>query len=354
MTMDHDVIFEELSGNDGHLGVITLNRPQVLNAINHQMVNDIYAKLTEWSTEKKIKAIIIRAVSGRAFCAGGDIRLTYERAKAKNPAMSEFFRHEYHLNRLIFHYPKPYIALLDGITMGGGVGISINGSHRVATENLLFAMPETGIGFFPDVGGTYFLSRLPHYIGYYLGLTGAKIKTQDAVALKLAQFQIQQAMIPRLIDALAETSLNGNAHEKVTHVINQFHLPITTSSLMQHRIEIESCFNLPTVEEIIFSLQQQKTEFASETLSMLEKKSPTSLKVTLKALQQAHHMEFDACMQQEFRLANYFLNGHDFVEGIRAVIIDKDQNPKWLPSALAEISNQAVMAYFLPIASELL
>src|SRR3989338_2126316 len=198
MSDDQEVLFEEIAGQGGHLGVITLNRPQILNSLNQTMIDAMYAQLNKWAIAPDIKAVVIRAAPGRAFCAGGDLRFTYERFKNKDPLLSTFFRDEYQLNRLIYHFPKPYIALLDGITMGGGVGISIHGSHRVATENLLFAMPETGIGFFPDVGGTYFLPRLPGRIGYYLGLTGARIKTDDCVTLGISQHKVTRDKLSAL------------------------------------------------------------------------------------------------------------------------------------------------------------
>ena len=174
MTND-DVIFTEIKGRLGDIGLITLNRPRALNSLTLEMIKAIHRELLAWRKANHIKAVMINAVPGRAFCAGGDLRLTYERMQAKEAHIAHFFWDEYELNCCIFHYPKPYIALLDGITMGGGVGISIHGSHRVATDKLVFAMPETGIGFFPDVGASYFLPRLPHQFGFYLGLTGARI-----------------------------------------------------------------------------------------------------------------------------------------------------------------------------------
>jgi enoyl-CoA hydratase len=221
-----EVLFDEYEGKDGNLGIITLNRPEVLNSLNHDMIEAMHKQLIQWATAAHIKAVIIKAVPGRAFCAGGDIRLTYDRCKKHDPAAAEFFQDEYQLNRCIFHFPKPYIALLDGITMGGGVGISIHGSHRVATEKLLFSMPETGIGFFPDVGGTYFLPRLPGNTGIYLGLTGARIHSDDCVALGLTQHKVASEQLSQLIAALAQQSFGANANEAVTQVIQQFQMEL--------------------------------------------------------------------------------------------------------------------------------
>src|SRR5579872_925135 len=180
-----EIAFEEISGRDDNLGLITLTRQSVLNALNQKMINAIDQQLKEWENANHIKAVVIRAAPGRAFCAGGDVRSVYDRKLAQDPKIADFFRDEYGMNRRIHHYPKPYIALMDGITMGGGVGISVHASHRVATERLVFAMPETGIGFFPDVGTTYVLPRLPDFIGMYLGLTGARLTLNDCLALGL-------------------------------------------------------------------------------------------------------------------------------------------------------------------------
>ena len=350
----HDeVLFETISGNGGNLGVMTLNRPAVLNSLHHNMVLAMHAQLKVWATDTNIKAVVIRAVEGRAFCAGGDIRSTYDHMRKHDMSIVNFFRDEYQLNRCIYHFPKPYIALLDGITMGGGVGISIHGSHRVATDRLVFAMPETGIGFFPDVGGTYFLPRLPGYTGYYLGLTGARIKIDDCVMLGIMQHKVQQSALPHLLDALTEEKFGNNAHDSVTDIINQFHVPVTIAPLMEYQKLIDECFSLQTMEDILLALQSQSNEFATEAIKSFASKSPTSLKVTLRALQVGRQLDFDACMQQEFRLATRFLLGHDFLEGIRAVIIDKDQTPHWQPANVEEVKNNMVEDYFSPLAKEL-
>jgi enoyl-CoA hydratase/carnithine racemase len=348
-----DILFEEMPGTDGNLGIITLNRPAVLNSLNHDMIVAMHPQLIKWAQSPDIKAVVIRAVEGRAFCAGGDLRLTYDRAKQQNPLMTEFFYDEYHLNRCIYHYSKPYIALLDGITMGGGVGLSIHGSHRVATERLLFAMPETGIGFFPDVGGTYFLPRLSDAAGYYLGLTGARIKADDCTALGLTNHKINHDAIPDLLSALANTAFTSDARASVTDIIASFDTKLAGSPLQDARSEIKNCFTAASVEAIINQLTASTSQVCQEALAALQKKSPTSLKVTLAALNNGRDLDFDACMQQEFRLVSRFLLGHDFIEGIRAVIIDKDQSPVWQPALLAEVSQQTVMDYFAPLKKEL-
>lgn len=353
MTAYNEVLFEEVSGKDGHIGLITLNRPEVLNVLNHAMIHAMHAQLQVWATSAHIKAVIIKAAPGRAFCAGGDIRLTYDRCKARDPLATRFFRDEYHLNRFIFHYPKPYIALLDGITMGGGVGISIHGSHRIVTDRVMFAMPETGIGFFPDVGGTYFLPRLPAHIGFYLGLTGARLASDDCVALGLAQQKLASESLPKLIDALAQHTFSADARQSVTQITEQFKIPVNHSELMEQRADVEACFSANTMEAIYEALQQSNQTVCQNAALTLTKKSPTSLKVTLQALLDGAHLDFDACMRQEYRLSCHFLQEHDFIEGIRAVIIDKDQSPKWRPDRLENVTPRDIEKYFAPLTEEL-
>lgn len=352
MTQDA-VLFDTLAGQGGSLGIISLNRPSVLNSLNQAMVHAMHAKLLEWAADVSIKAVIIRAVEGRAFCAGGDLRLTYERAKHHDAALSSFFYDEYQLNRCIHHYPKPYIALMDGITMGGGVGISIHGTHRVATEKLMFAMPETGIGFFPDVGGTYFLPRLPGKLGYYLGLTGARLRAPDCVALGLTQHYVTSQALQAMITALANTQFGEHATDTVTQVIAEFHAPVPVSPLLASQNTLDSCFTKTTMEGIIAALQASTHQLCQEAATTLLTKSPTSLKVTLSALMRGLSLDFDTCMQQEYRLACHFTEGHDFLEGIRAVIIDKDQLPRWKPTTLAAVSLETVESYFTPTKTEL-
>lgn len=349
-----DILFEELQGAGGNIGLVTLNRPAVLNSLNFDMIAAMHSKLNAWAAATEIKAVVIRAAVGRAFCAGGDIRVVYERARHHNPLMTEFFYHEYNLNRCIHHYPKPYIALLDGITMGGGVGVSIHGSHRVATDKILFAMPETGIGFFPDVGGTYFLPRLPSALGYYLGLTGARLKIDDCMALGIATHHVNQQSFPEILTVLQDTPFQGDAKKFVSDLLAPFSIVINNKTeLLQAQSDLQSCFNGASIETILSALQTSANPICREAAAMLEKKSPTSLKVTLQALNNGKNMNFDACMRQEFRLVTRFLLAHDFIEGIRAAIIDKDQKPIWQPATLTAVSAASVDEYFAPLQREL-
>src|SRR3990167_5250483 len=289
-----EVLFEEKVGKQGSLGIITLNRQDALNALNRSMIQSLDKQLVLWEKADYIKAVVIRAAEGRAFCAGGDIRFTYEQwLQHEEAAVIQLFYDEYRLNRRIFHYPKPFIALLDGITMGGGVGISIHGSHRVATERLVFAMPETGIGFFPDVGGSYFLPRLPGKIGYYLGLVGLRINYSDCCAIGLTQYLVSRDALKTIISTLAETAFGHDADASVTTVLNQFNLATPPTTLSQARTNIDACFSHRTVEEIVYALESCTDAWGSDVAATLRKKSPTSLKVTLRQLHEGANLHFD-------------------------------------------------------------
>lgn len=349
-----EILFEELKGKSHSIGLITLNRPHVLNSLNHSMIRQLYSQLQTWEGAAHIQAVVIRAAEGRAFCAGGDIRSIYEIMKINDPSAIDFFHDEYQLNRKIYHYPKPYIALLNGITMGGGVGISLHGSHCIATDKLSFAMPETGIGFFPDVGGTYFLPRVASSIGYYLGLTGVKITSDDCVHLGLVNQKVSEESLAEIIQELTHQSFSEDAYSSVSRIIEQFRVAAKPSFLIDHEKEISHCFHADSMEEIIQSLQNSDNYFCNNIIDVLSKKSPSSLKITLRALKEGARLDFDHCMNQEYRLVYRFLKSHDFREGIRALIIEKDQRPKWQPESLSAVDHQMVDAYFAPLEAELI
>ncbi len=348
MQQKPDIIFEEIPGREGNLGLITLNRPEVLNALNHNMFLMLDRQLTEWAVNDAIKAVVIRAAEGRAFCAGGDIRYAYERGLAKDPTLPNFFRDEYRVDQQIYHYPKPYIALLDGITMGGGVGISIHGSHRVATPRFIFAMPETSIGFFPDVGATYFLPRLPGKIGTYLALTGTRVSHSDSFALGIVNHVVASESFPDILQLLADTPLHLHTDATITDLINQFSMPVEKATVMDHLVEIDTCFSKSTMDDVMSALEHYPSAWCEQVVSVLSTKSPTSLKVTLRQMQEGVKMNFDECMQLELQLTKHFLHSHDFFEGVRAVIIDKDQSPKWKPAKLEEVTAADIEKFFMP------
>lgn len=343
--MSNEVIFNEKN----QIGFITLNRPQALHALTPQMILAIYKKLLFWLTQSHIKAIVIEGAGEKAFCAGGDLRLIYQARHDDKKYIHDFFVTEYKLNHLIYHYPKPYIALLDGITMGGGVGVSIYGSHRIATERFIFAMPETTIGLFPDVGASFFLPRCPGQAGIYLGLTGVSIKAADAFHLKLINHYVPSAKIPELIDKLINTHFSDNPGDDITNLLQNFNTDPGFAKLEKHRPHIDLCFGHQLVEKIIDELNKHNTPWCQETLAILNSKSPISLKVTLKALRHGALIDFDQCLKTDYCLMTHFVTNHDFYEGIRAVIIDKDKRPKWQPAKLSDLSLEEVEKYFVPL-----
>ncbi len=350
MTTNHDIIFEEISGNGGSVGLITLNRPKSLNALTHAMCLALDSKLAYWQDSKHIKAVIIRGAGEKAFCAGGDIRHIYQKGKEHGiEEARQFFHDEYRMNHRIHNFTKPYIALLDGITMGGGVGVSIHGSHRVATERFLFAMPETAIGFFPDVGGSYFLSRLAGELGIYLGLTGTRLNASDAMFAGLINEFTSSVHVHEIIDAIAGTNFSEEAKERVTHILHEFSVKTELSELATHSHQIDEFFSADTVEAIITRLEQDNKPWSQKALSQLKTKSPTSMKITLRQIREGVALNFDSCMQMEYRLCQRILAAHDFYEGVRAVLLDKDNTPIWQPATLAEVDEATIDSYFQPL-----
>jgi len=335
----------------GAAGVITLDRPQALNAVTHDMVRALAATLARWRDDAAVSRVVITAAGGRAFSAGGDIRALYELGIAgRQDEALGFWRDEYPLNALIKTYPKPYIAIIDGIVMGGGVGISLHGSHRVAGDGFRFAMPEVGIGFFPDVGATFMLPRLPGEIGTYLALTGERLNGDEAVAIGLATHRVPSARLPELLDALShgrpvETTLQG------------FAAPAGTAAILARRGMIDRAFAPSGVEDIIAALDREATpggpdaDWAARIAATIRTKSPLSLKIALAQMRRGPRLTFAGCMRTEFRIVSRIVHGHDFYEGVRAVIIDKDNAPRWRPAALAAVGEAEVERHFAPLGS---
>ncbi len=347
-----EVLFSELKGHQGKVGVITLNRPAQLNALSHAMFEAISFKLQEWQQQDAIKAAIICGAGERAFCAGGDIRAIYY-LREQLPSALDFFISEYLLNHCIYHWTKPYIALLNGLTMGGGAGVSLHGSYRVATEKFQFAMPETAIGFFPDIGGSYFLPRCTGKSGWYLGLTGATIGVTDAQFAGLIDMTTPSDQIPALFAAFTNATWDRDPHQTVQVILDKFANTINAPSILaQHHEVIDRCFSAATLEMVLSTLRQEHHSFATETLELLHCRSPTSLKVTFEELKRGEQLSFDECMRMEFRMTRRFLQMHDFFEGIRAQVIDKDRMPRWCPDQLEGVDEQMVTAYFMPLAPE--
>ncbi len=342
MSDQQDVLFEVR----GALGLITLNRPKALNALTHGMCLAMKAQLDTWAGDAAVKCVVIRGAGEKGFCSGGDIRSLYESGLAKTPYALNFYRDEYILNHAIKHYPKPYVALIHGIVMGGGVGVSVHGSHRVVGETVTFAMPETGIGLFPDVGGSYFLPRCPGEIGMYLALTGARLKTADMLYAGIAtQFVPMQDWEP-LIELLAR----GDDPDDVMGMMAQ---APGAPPLAGIRRSIDECFSGGSVGDILQRLDARSDDWARDTAKTIRTKSPTSLKITYRQIREGRLLDFDECQKMEYRMVHRIVDGHDFYEGVRAVIIEKDNAPKWKPATLEQVSDADVAAYFAPVAREL-
>jgi len=344
-----DILFERR----GAAGLVTLNRPQALNAVSLGMVRALTRQLAEWESDPEIARVIVTSNDTRAFSAGGDLRALYDLGRAgRYEEALGYFREEYALNARIKGYRKPYVSLIDGIVMGGGVGISVHGSHRVAGDKFIFAMPEVGIGFFPDVGATFFLPRLPAALGIYCALTGERLDAADAVAAGVATHRVPSAQFPHLIESLCravplDASLAAYAR------------PPTAGPVVSRGRAIATLFTGGRVEDILAALDATgaaggaDAAFASAAAALIRTKSPTSLKIALGQMQRGSALDFAECMRTEFRIVSRVVRGHDFYEGVRAVIIDKDQAPRWQPSTLAAVSAAEVERHFAPLASEL-
>lgn len=333
--MTDEVLFE----TRGSLGLITLNRPQALNALNRPMCLAIHRQLDAWRDDPAVKAVAIRGAGDRAFCAGGDVVSVYHAGKSGSPDWEGFFHDEYRMNHAIATYPKPYVALIDGIAMGGGVGLSIHAPYRVATERTLFAMPETGIGLIPDVGGTHALPRLPGELGAYLGLTGARLKAADCLYAGIATHHCPGDQIDPLVEALA-------GDRDVDAVLGDFDCDTDEPPLEAHRAAIDSHFAHDSVEAIVAALASGD-EWERQQAATLGKMSPTSCKLTLRALREGATLDIAAALRNEYRIVCAIKSGHDFYEGIRAQLLDKDRNPKWQPATLAEVDPAELDRYFV-------
>ena len=342
LTSEAEIICEQR----GAAGFILLNRPKALNALTHGMVRAISAALDTWEHDPHIERIVISGAGDRAFCAGGDIRQLYDQGRAGDFATGlAFWREEYHLNIRIKGYPKPYIALIDGIVMGGGVGVSLHGSHIVAGERFVFAMPEVGIGFFPDVGATYMLPRLPGKIGSWVALTGGRVKAGDAVALGLASHFVPSDKFTGLAKAL---ELSGATDQ----IVAAFVASAPASALMGEKPVIDRCFAPATPSEIIARLRRvadSGSAFAKTAADAIERNSPTSVAIALRQMELGGGLDFAEAMATEFRIVARLVRGHDFYEGVRAQIIDKDQAPRWRPPAFDQISPGEIDVYFEPL-----
>ncbi|MFD4990108.1 enoyl-CoA hydratase/isomerase family protein [Streptomyces sp. NPDC058374] len=332
---------------EGRVGRITLNRPRALNALDHAMVLRIAEALDAWEHDRAVTTVVIDGAGERGLCAGGDVRAIREDAlRGEVEAPLAFWRDEYRLNARIARYPKPYVALMDGIVMGGGVGVSAHGSLRVVTERSLVAMPETGIGFVPDVGGTYLLSRAPGELGTHLALTGRGVGAGDALHCGLADHYLPSDGLPALIEALSDAPPAEDAAATVARLAR----PAPDGELAAQRGWIDACWSAPTVEEGLERLLESGEPAAKETAEAVRGRSPLALKTTLAALRRARALPgLKEVLDQEYRVSAHALTWPDLAEGVRAQVVDKDRAPRWVPATLDAVTDEAVAAAFVPL-----
>ncbi|ABD06827.1 Enoyl-CoA hydratase/isomerase [Rhodopseudomonas palustris HaA2] len=331
---------------EGAAGVVRLNRPKALNALTLEMARGLDAALTEFEADPAIALILIEGAGERGLCAGGDIVGLYNSAREGGDLGKVFWREEYVMNARIAKFPKPYVAYMDGFVMGGGVGIAGHGSHRIVTDKTKIAMPEVGIGFFPDVGGTWLLSRAPGEIGTYFGLTGETMNGADAIHTRFADAFVPASAWPELRAALTTASADAHA-DNVRGILARFTMTPEAGPAQRHAQQIDQWFAHDTVEAIFADLERDRSDFAQATLKALRAKSPTSLKVALKLLRIARDAaSLEDCLVHEYRAALQVFVSYDFVEGIRAAVIDKDRAPKWRPATIEEVTPDIVARYF--------
>ena len=338
-TGEAEILFERR----GAVGLVTLNRPRALNALTVAMLQAMQAQLDAWAGDDAVTRIVLRGRGGRAFCAGGDIRQVYALAQAgDHAAVDAFWRSEYRLDATVKHFAKPVISLIEGLVMGGGNGISVHGSHRVSSDTYSFAMPEVGIGLFPDVGMTHVLPRLPGLTGTYLALTGARIGPGDAHAVGLATHHAAAADFDAIVEALG----TGEAVDAVL-AAHARPMPVP-GALVAHRDVIDACFAAGTVPEILARLDADASPFGAETAALMRTRSPTSLVLVREQMRRGGGMTFAEAMLTEYRMASALMRGHDFFEGVRAAVIDKDGAPAWNPATLEAVDAHAIAAAFAP------
>jgi enoyl-CoA hydratase len=334
--------------SDGGLRRITLNRPQALNAITLDMAIAMTALLREWQADPEVGAVLLDGAGERGFCAGGDIRALYEAAKSKPASVADWFPArfwaiEYRLNVLIARYSKPLIAVMDGLVMGGGVGLSAHAAHRVVTERSAVGMPEVGIGFFPDVGACFLLARAPGFVGTYLALTGQRLGPADALDCRLADIHLPADHLGELPAALADC----RSHDDVRTSLERLSTAPAAARLPKEREWIDACYGGDRLEDIVARLHTCRAEGARAALEIMNKASPTSLKVTLRNIRSAATFtRLEQSFTQDYRIALACIAGHDFIEGIRAAIIDKDRNPRWRPQTIEAVTPDIVDRHF--------
>jgi enoyl-CoA hydratase/carnithine racemase len=337
-----------IARREGAAGVIRLNRPKAINAVTLEMFREIDKALDAFKADPAVALILLEGAGERGLCAGGDIRALYDSARAGGDLGNILWREEYILNARIAKFPKPYVAFMDGIVMGGGVGLAAHASHRIATDRTRLAMPEVSIGFFPDVGGTWLLSRSPGEVGTYFGLTGQTMNGADAVYAGFADVVVAADKLQALRQALTEAPGNVDA-KQVRAIIDVFGTANIVAPIAAKQQEIDALFGHDSIEEIVTALAHHTSEFAQATLGTILEKSPTGLKLTLKLLRMARDSSsLEECLIREYAAALEIFVNHDFPEGIRAAVIDKDRHPHWKPSRIEEVTADIIARYFAP------
>lgn len=343
MTDGSDEVLTEV---DGSVGLITLNRPKAINSLNQRMVDDLTAILTGWASDDAVRAVVLSGAGERGLCAGGDVVSIYHSARKDGAEARRFWRDEYLLNAQIADFAKPYVAVMDGIVMGGGVGVSAHANTRVVTDTSKIAMPEVGIGFIPDVGGVYLLSRAPGGLGLHAALTGAPFSGADAIAMGFADHYVPHADIEAFRRAIVG--------DGVENALAKYAVEPPPSELAAQRDWIDDCFAHDTVEDIVAALAGHGAGPANDAANLIATRSPIALSVTLEAVRRAAELEtLKDVLVQDYRVSSASLRSHDLVEGIRAQLIDKDRNPKWSPAQLAAVTAADVEAYFTPVDDDL-
>jgi enoyl-CoA hydratase len=344
-----EVIFEEIKLGSKRIGCVTLNREQALNALSKNMCEQIFAALCEWEQQKDIDAIVIKALGKKAFCAGGDIRSLYAAGIDNWQLSQRFFWQEYRLNYKIKMLKKPCIVLLHGICMGGGVGLSLHGELRIAKPDLVWAMPESGIGLFPDVGVSYFFSRINRAMAHFVLLTGARLDAFSAQYLGVVDYVVDADFETLFAEIATKNNLQFINAAKIA--CNDFLLSKESNGLLKHRALIERCFQADSIYTIMKNLENADDAWAEQQLQILQSKAPLSLQIIIEQLKRAEHMRFAEVMQMDYRLASHFLQCPDLYEGIRAVVIDKDRKPQWSMSH-ESISRKTIESFFAPLVAE--
>jgi enoyl-CoA hydratase len=338
-----------IARKEGALGVIRLNRPKAINAVTLEMFHDIDKALDAFEKDPTVAVILLEGAGERGLCAGGDIRALWESSKVKGDLGKILWRDEYILNARIKKFPKPYVAFMDGIVMGGGVGLSAHSAHRVVTDKTRLAMPEVGLGFFPDVGGTWLLAHSPGEIGTYFGLTGQTMNGPDAIHARFADAVVPSEKLPGLREALTNVA-PGATSADIRKLIESFSTGETTGPVAAQEPRIDALFAYDRMEDIVAALQRDGSDFAQATLKTLNEKSPRGMVVTLKLLRLARTARsLEECLVREYRAALAVFASDDFREGVRAAVIDKDRNPKWSPPRIEDVTPAMVAPYFAEI-----